>query len=424
MKVGILIHSFRKQEPRKLQKESVNMKEIMKEKATRQYILFLSFFTVGAMITSGTYVTFLQEHRMSLFQVNLVNTTYFLTLFLCEIPTGAFADIFGRRRAFITACVLRGLGSLIYGLSQTFWGFVLAEVIAAIGFTFMSGALKAWFVDSIIHRGHESPTAKVFGRVKFYSQMVGMLSCVIGSYLAVWSMKLPWFVGALTEFVVAVLAYLTMREEYFVHKEFSFKKGFLAFKSIVASSLHYGATDKAVRFILLATFIQIFAVQPFNMYWQPFFGSHGVEKVNFGWIFFSMIGCLAIGSLIAAKAHAEGKEKSFIVRSQVFVGVLVLMAVVSSNLWVTLFLFLVHELGRGFWEPMKDAYLHKRIPSHERATIDSFCSISPHIGGAFGLVFSGAVAQSGGIPLAWTVSALILIVSALVISRNGYHQKS
>src|SRR5258708_17144 len=98
------------------------MKEIMKDRSVRLYTILQAVFTMGAFITSGTYVTFLQEKGMSLLQVNTVNSAYFLVLFICEIPTGAFADIFGRKQSFLVACVLRGFASVIYGMSQSFWG--------------------------------------------------------------------------------------------------------------------------------------------------------------------------------------------------------------------------------------------------------------------------------------------------------------
>lgn len=390
----------------------------MKEKTVRQYMIFLSLFMMGQMATSAIYVTFLQENGMSLLQVNLINTVFFLTLFICEIPTGAFADIFGRKQSFIIACFLRGLASIIYGMSHTISGFIVAEIVAGIGFTFMSGALKAWLVDSLLHRGYSEVSVKVFGRAKFYSQVCGMVSCVIGSYIANYSNAMAWFVGGIIEFILAIVASYTMTEEYFVHQKFAWKKGLSMMRTIVSSSLRYGVGDKAVRFILITTFIQILAVQPFNMFWQPFFGGLGVKKLHFGYIYTGMISCLAFGAYIASRINTDGKEKIMIIRSQIYVGILILLTLVFSDLPIILTLFLVHEIGRGFWEPMKDAYLHKRIPSHERATIDSFCSISPHIGGAFGLAFSGAVAQAGGIPLSWIISSLILIIGALLVAKN------
>lgn len=396
----------------------------MKERPVQQYNIFLTLFIMGQMVTSAMYVTFLQENGMSLMQVNTINAVFFLTIFICEIPTGAFADIFGRKRSFITACFLKGVGSIVYGMSNNISGFIVAEIISGIGFTFMSGALKAWLVDSLIHRGYKTVDVKVFAKAKFYSQICGMVSCVVGSYMANYSNVIPWFVGGVIEFILVVLVYSTMKEEYFVHKKFAWKKGLSMMRIIVSSSIRYGVGNNAVRFILITTFIQILAVQPFNMFWQPFFGNLGISKLYFGYVFTGMMSCLAFGAYIACKTKVEGREKIMIIGSQIYVGILIILTIIFSDLIVVLTLFLFHEVGRGFWEPMRDSYLHKRIPSNERATIDSFCSIYPHIGGVFGLIFSGIMTQVGGISLAWVVSSLILIIGALGLAINSSQKAS
>lgn len=395
------------------------MKDIMKEKVVRQYILFSTLFTVSGSITFATYVTFLQANGLTLLQVNLVNTVFFVTLFASEIPTGAFADIFGRKRSFVLACTFWGIGHLIYGLTHTFWTFLVAEMISALGFTFMSGAFKAWLVDSLIHRGYQGSNLKVFSRTQFYSQVFGAVSGIIGSHLAAHSLQLPWFAGALIAGILALMAQITMKEEYFVPKEFSFKKGFWMMKDTAVSSIRYGINDKTVRFILVVNFVQIFAVQVINMFWQPFFGNQGVSKVNFGYIMAGGALSVAVGGCIASSLASQDKEKKIIMTSQISVGIFIILTAVASGLPLILILFLLHEVGRGFWGPMKDRYLHERIPSSERATIDSFCSISPDIGGAIGLVISGVIAEYGGIPLSWIFSGFVLIVGALLVARNG-----
>ena len=391
----------------------------MKEKVMKQFIIFTSIYAMSHMITMGIYVTYLQSKGMNLLQVNLINAVYFSFLFLTEVPTGAFADLCGRKRSIVIACVLRTISEVIYGLSDSFFGFISGEIIAALGYTFMSGACQAWLVDSLHHRGYEVVDNRVFGRVKSYSQLMGMGGCIFGSYLGGISLSIPWFVGAVFALAAGIYVSCMIGEEYFVPEKFSLKQGYGQIKKIIASSMHYATTDKAVRFILVITFIQVFSVQAFNMFWQPFFGSHGVERVNFGWIIAGMLGCLALGARLAEIVGVQADERFVIIKSQILVGTIILCTLFFSHWFVLVILFLLHEVGRGFWEPMRDSYLHKRIPSHERATISSFCSMSPCIGGAFGLVVSGMVAQFGSISLSWAVSSIILIVGALLVVRNN-----
>ncbi len=130
---------------------------------------------------------------------------------------------------------------------------------------------------------------------------------------------------------------------------------------------------------------------------------------------------LTCGAFIASRLRNYKNEKGIILQAQIITGTSILLASLATSYipYAGIFFFLLHELPRGGWKPLMDNYLQKRIPSSERATISSFCSIAPHIGGAFGLLVSGVIAKYFGISTSWTVSAIVLIVGALIVSRNG-----
>jgi len=393
----------------------------MQKRIIRQYYTLSFLFNAGGMsIISAVYVTFLIHHGLNLFEVNLVNASYFLTLFVCEIPTGAFADIFGRKTSFVAACGLLCISMFVYGNSHTFTGFTLAEVIAAIGMTFRSGAFQAWLVDSLKHHGYEGEYNRLFGRESLFRQIGGGIGAVAGSYLAARNPSLPWFVGGTCMAITTVYAYVVMKEEYFIHNKFSWKNGFYSMRDIAISSIRYGTEHKAVRFILIITAVQIFAVQALNMYWQPFFRNHKVNEQHLGFLFTGMMVALATGAFIISRLNCKGSEKKMIVRSQICAGLIVITAVLIPGVPLTIIFFLLHEIPRGCWQPLIDSYLQKRIPSHERASIASFCSIAPHIGGVVGLVISGLIAQFFGISVTWIISGLFLIGGAILVNKNGH----
>lgn len=392
----------------------------MHTRIIRQYYV-LSFLssTLGMQIISAIYATFLMKNGLSLFQVNLVNAVYFTTLFVCELPTGAFADIFGRKTSYLVSTALVSVYMFVYGSSHTIFGFVCAEMIAAVGTTFKTGAFQAWLVDSLGHHGYTGPFNKIFGRSSLYNQVGAGLGAVLGSYLSVVHLSLPWFVGGVGMTLVTIIALVTMREEYFERVAFSWRNGISSMWDLAISSIRYGSQDKAVRFILVVTFVQIYSVQAINMYWQPFFRTKGVMDEHLGFIFSGMMFFIAIGAYVASRVDVEGRERTMIVLSMVYVGVTVALASVVPTKSLAVAIFVVHEVGRGFWSPMVDSYLHKRILPHERATVMSFCSIAPHIGGSIGLLVSGLVAQVFGIRVAWIVASVVLLLGAFFVRKNG-----
>lgn len=392
----------------------------MHVKTVRQYYLLSFLASAGGMqIISAVYTTFLMKYGLNLFQVNLVNAAFFTTLFICEIPTGVFADVFGRKSSYVASAALMSVSMFVYGSSHSLAGFLSAEMIAAIGMTFRTGAFQAWLVDSLKHHGYEGTFNKIFGRASLYNQIGGGIGAITGAYLSVKNPALPWFVGSIGMALVTILAFFIMREEYFVRIPFSWKGGFRSIHDTAISSIRYGSQDKAVRFILIVTFVQIYSVQALNMYWQPFFRNLQIKDEHLGFVFTGMMFFIAFGAFIASRINAEGKERKIILGSMIYVGVTVSLAAISPMLSVAVLWFLLHESGRGFWAPMSDSYLHQRIPSHQRASISSFCGMAPHIGGAVGLVISGAIAQTFGITVAWIVAGIVLIIGAILLYKNG-----
>jgi MFS family permease len=100
-------------------------------------------------------------------------------------------------------------------------------------------------------------------------------------------------------------------------------------------------------------------------------------------------------------------------------GVGLLLAIDTRILPLAMAFFFVHEAARSLFEPIRDAYLNDNISEGERATISSFESVPRHLGGMIGLMSGGIIAQHFTIPVAWTISAMILIVSGIVLWKNG-----
>ncbi|MBI4134563.1 MAG: hypothetical protein HY471_00445 [Candidatus Sungbacteria bacterium] len=390
------------------------------EQTIRCYLLLTAFYRLGISFINATYVTFLLSKGLNLFEANLVNMVFFTTLFLFEIPTGAMADVFGRKASFVAACSFFAISMFLYAASETFWQFAFAEALAAIGHTFASGAFQAWLVDKLRHHGYEGSLTGIFAKEQQIMHGCSIIGAVAGAYLADVNIALPWVGGGCVFFVTLVLALAWMKEEYFVRQPFSVAGGLVAMRDTAKTSIHYGVRHKAIRFVLLMGTAQFFAVMAPNMQWQPFFSQFIESKATLGYIFSSMALAMMLGAWFAPKFLARvGSERRALALTQIVIGGGIAATIAFHWLPAALGTFLIHEVGRGVWKPLKDVYLHDNIPSKERATIVSFESVTHHIGGMMGLLVSGALAQYTSIATAWVVSGGILVASAMLLFKNG-----
>jgi MFS family permease len=399
----------------------------MKKKDVILLYYLLSALTSGAMgFFMGVYSNFLRANlNNDEFLVNMVNVCFFVVITISEIPTGLFADIFGRKGSFVISCFLEMIAFAIYGISKNFWGFVLAESIGAVGKTFASGAFEAWLVDSIKHDGEKIDFLKIFARRSLISRSSIITTSIIGGWLGDKELNIPFFATSLTYAVCGIIAILKMKETYFEKSKFSFTTGLKQINETWHKSLVFTKSDIRFRFILIIGAIQMFAFMAPNMEWQKVFKELGFNNslngIIGGFINIAMITGVILSRRVSQHFKEEKKQMVF---TMIFTGICIILTVSFKNICPVVIFFFLHEIGRGAIGPIMESYTQNSITSSkERATLSSFGSMVGHLGGAIGLLVSGLIAKQAGISLAWIVSGTVLVITTLLTTRKYQNKK-
>jgi DHA3 family tetracycline resistance protein-like MFS transporter len=87
--------------------------------------------------------------KLTPLQLVLVGTVLETSCFLCQVPTGALADLYSRRLSVIVGVVIIGLGFVLEGSVPNFWVISGSMIFYGVGATFMSGAQEAWLADEL-----------------------------------------------------------------------------------------------------------------------------------------------------------------------------------------------------------------------------------------------------------------------------------
>ncbi len=395
------------------------MKDQQAIKQTWQWYLGLTALLNFSMsLHFAIYATFLLSRGLSLLEINLVNVFFYVTLFLFEIPTGAFADVFGRKHSVVLAGVFNAAGTLVYFLAKGFWGFGAAESLLAIGSTFLSGAFTAWAIDRLKHFGHEADLKQLFTRQNQIIQITIIAGGLMGSYIAVKNLSLTWLLSSILFVLWTLLAAFGLKEEYFTRKKFSWSEGLSALKATTTNSINFGLKHKTVRFILLVGSLQYLCIVPMNMQWQPWFNQFFTSVSQNGWLWVAMSVVMFFGASFAPKFLKLIKNEALALTwTQIIIGLTMAGTAATGLLPISLAVFMANEWMRGLFRPIKDAYLNDQLPARERSTIISFEAIAHHIGGAAGLALSGLAALRLGIPATWLIFGVPLAVGSLLIYR-------
>lgn len=391
----------------------------MIKKTIYLYLFFILLSKFSIFFIAATYSVFLEDHGLDVFWRNIVNAIFYITLFVCEIPTGAFADIFGRKTSYALSYFILSISMFVYGASSSFAGFVVAEIIGAIGNTFANGAFDAWLKDKLDLYGCEKSRLRiVFSRKSQITQIAGGVSGLIGGFLAKVSPTLPWIFGGTFFLIGGVLVIFLLKEEYFEKKKVSIKESILFTKNAVKQ----GFQNNVICFVVVMTLVQIPTLQAPNMQWPQFFLGF-VTKPYLGCIYFGIAITIVAGSFLSIRflEKMKNSEKKFLIFSQLLMGAGLVLTYFGGTFLLCLPAFLLHEFARGLFAPIKDDYINQSIPekTKERSILLSIESMSRHLGGIVGLILSGLVAKYSSIPTTWLIFGGFLVIATLLIPKNG-----
>ena len=150
----------------------------------------LSITNGGAFFALPIFVLFYQENDLSLAQIFLTQAVYSIGVVVLEIPSGYFSDHFGRKPTLIIATLFWFLGYLVYALSGTFGGFIVAELLIAVGASFLSGTTDALAYDSLLELKEEDRYRSVASHQSFLHFASEGIISVLGGLIALVSLRI------------------------------------------------------------------------------------------------------------------------------------------------------------------------------------------------------------------------------------------
>jgi len=358
-----------------------------------------------------TYVKFLESKGMGISQTHLINFCFMVTLMFMEVPTGAFADFFGRKKSVVASFFVCSLGALVYFRADSFMLFVLAEIIIAIGRAFYSGAMQAWMVDNLNANNCQNEIQQAIRRGCYLRQIGTAVGGLAGGLIGEENLGLPWLVTAAALLASGIICWRKIPE---IDPDNGQKTQILRrLQEKVTAGVKNGWRDRSVMSIFAFSGIAAFTFQPLNMQWPLLFTNEFNWNISFlGWVVVGINVFLAIGGFFSTWFSQRIKnDKRAVILSQAITVAGMLGASMMFEWGSVLSGFLIHEIGRGMLEPLKDTFINHRISGEQRATILSFGSMIVNVGAAAGLLVTGYIAESYSISAAWLLSGSLLAVS-------------
>ncbi len=134
----------------------------------RLFILFRVLF--NARFYYPVFSILFLDFGLTLAQFAMLNAVWAATIVLCEVPSGALADSFGRRNLLVFAGTLMVIEVALWAfvplgnLNLLFWVFVLNRILSGMAEAAASGADEALAYDSLQQQGNIDDWGRVLER--------------------------------------------------------------------------------------------------------------------------------------------------------------------------------------------------------------------------------------------------------------------
>ena len=393
----------------------------------RAYRIFLisggasAFFM--ALTFTVTAIYRLQVVHLDPFQLVLVGTVLEATCFLFEVPTGVVADTFSRRLSIILGTFFLGIGMALEGVFPLFVAVLLGQVVAGIGYTFLSGAFEAWIADEV----GEEHLPHVFTRnqqVMSAGSILGVLASVtLGSV----QLSLPIILGGALMVALALFFIAAMPETGFKPTPREERATWQAMGHTFREGLHTVRRRPSLgTFLIIAAFFGLTS-EGWDRLWEANFllnigfpGWLGLQPVVWLGLIGMVGGLLGIAANEITRKRLNMERREEVVR---FVRIFTLLRIISVVLFAfapTFWLALVGRWGKSIFSSVQDplyrAWLTQSIDSRVRATVLSMTSQVDAVGQIAGGPVIGAIGNAS-VRAAIALSGLLLIPALPLYGR-------
>ena len=405
-------------------KESLNINKNSKSKRNEYSnrlkknikVDYIYRFLSSIDISSAIWVLYLAHKGMSLIEIGLLESVHHITSLVCEVPTGALADIMGRKNAIILGRIMSAIGAILMLFCNSFLGFAIAFVISAISYNLNSGSEEALVYDSLKVIGEEEKYLKINGNLNFIIEVAQGIAVLVGGILSDYSFTYSYTLSAIISICALGISFGFKEPEF--HEEAKERVTIVGhFKSC------YEVIKSNKKIILIMMFFELIFMTgtTTHFYSQQYFSEMGYSRSLIAIIYVvASIGC-AIGAKLAYKV--ERKLKRSMLYIVPMVGGVCLIILSNSKNIAAIIGFIMFSISINILYPVSSNYINKLIPSAQRATLISVQSICFSIFMIMIFPLLGFIGQLSSLKVAFMVLAVILFIisfgSRRVLKENN-----
>ena len=315
-------------------------------------------------ITSAIWVLYLGFKGMTLAQIGLLEGIFHITGFISEIPTGALADLFGRKKIIIIGRITSLISAIIMLFSNSFMGFAIGFILSAWGYNLNSGSEEALIYDTLKKLDREEEFLKVNGKINLIIEVSQGLAVFIGGILSQIDFSISYITAVAIGLISLVLSTRFIEVDVIRKENQSINIINHLKQSIDMVKNNKRLLNILIFFPLIYTFSAIV-----YFYGQQLFNDMEYSRISISIIFLFNGIFSSLGAILSSKIYKKYKSLGWIMISISISVFTIFMGIGKGNLSIVFF------LGIGFLtsilQPISSNLINSMVESNQRATIIS-----------------------------------------------------
>jgi MFS family permease len=329
------------------------------------YKFFISFWLIAPIL-----IPFYQSNGLSSTQVFIIQGAFAASTLFFEVPSGYLSDIMGRKKTLLIGSFFLPFGVILYATSSSFIFFLFAEIVIGISISMFSGTDSAFIYDTLAELKQTKSYKEIEGKSLFYERIGTSLASILGGFIALASIRGPFYVNVLTSLLLIPIA-LSLREP--SRKKVSSQSPLLGILKILKYSFSHNEIRTLILYFSIVGSCSLIGLWSYFMYYE----SLGLSIALYGLIFAIFQISSGLGSKYAHKLEEKlGRKKSLRLISLIPI-IFVLLGFYRSYLMILL--IFLNAFVWGVSGPLFSDYVNKRVESDIRATLLSVMNMSSRV---------------------------------------------
>lgn len=375
------------------------------------------FIESSFALIAAYLIVYFHSIGLTFFEISILMAVNFGASALFEIPTGAVADVFGRKLSVILRNIMKGVLLLLIPLTQSFVALIALFLLWGVAETLKSGADESWVLEWLKHKGREDLFSDYVAKITAIMMAGGIIGPLIAALLLGFiEMRFLWTIQGTALFLSTAVLFLA--REHFSRKRFDIKGYVQAAAKNMREGIRVTWARKLIFWSMIAVTCIWFVNATLDLLWQPYLKDFGIPVEHLGYVLSGASALGAVAALLGARVAKRVSRKESFLALMVFVqmAVLVLIGLVLVPGYAIALLLGAFMIG-PFRFPLEKSWFQSLIPSELRATVTSIRSSAGTIGIVAADLVAGILADNIGPQMTLALIAPLLLIPAVIFLR-------